>query len=63
MSPGKVRRDSPPTTNQASYINREPRETLLAWANPNIQFKMSGNDNQMSKAYVSAPKSSGLERK
>lgn len=45
---------------QSSYINGEPGDTRLAQTNPNIQFKTLRNDNQMSKAYVSASKSSGL---
>lgn len=48
---------------QSSYIAGEPGDTRLARANPNIQFKMLRNDNQMSKACVSAPKSSGLRSK
>lgn len=58
MSPGRVERDSLPTTSekQSGYINSEPRDTQLAQANPNIQFKMLSNDNQMSKTYVSAVK-------
>lgn len=47
---------------QSSYINSEPKDTRLAQANPNIQFKMYRNDNQMLKAYVSASKSNGLQR-
>lgn len=46
---------------QSSNISGEPRDAWLDRANPNIQFKILRNDNQMSKAYVLASKTSGLQ--